>query len=68
MQQLNLDFEEIDLMQHPERRDEMLARSEGRQTVPQIFIDSKGIGGSDELHALHRSGELDGLLNPPTVA
>jgi glutaredoxin 3 len=55
-------FEEIDLWQHPKRRSEMLERAEGRRTVPQIFIDGRGIGGSDELHALERTGELDRLL------
>ena len=40
----------------------MLARSEGRHTVPQIFIDDTGIGGCDELHQLEASGELNNLL------
>lgn len=55
-------FEEIDLWEHPERRSEMLERADGRRTVPQIFIDGHGVGGSDELAALDRSGELDRLL------
>jgi len=55
-------FEEINLQLQPERRAEMLARSEGRYTVPQIFIDGRGIGGYDELSALESKGELDGLL------
>jgi glutaredoxin 3 len=37
--------------------------SGGRRTVPQIFIDGAPIGGSDELHALDRSGELEKLLH-----
>ena len=40
----------------------MLSRSDGRYTVPQIFIDGTGIGGSDELVALNQSGKLDTLL------
>ena len=40
----------------------MMERAEGRHTVPQIFIDGVGIGGSDELAALERSGKLDGML------
>jgi glutaredoxin 3 len=55
-------FVEIDLYAQSERRKEMLERSGGRRTVPQIFIDGCGIGGSDELRALDRSGELDRLL------
>lgn len=55
-------FVEIDLYAESGRRKEMLERSGGRRTVPQIFIDGRGIGGSDELRALDRSGELDRLL------
>ena len=46
----------------PGRLDEMLARSGGRRTVPQVFINGKGIGGSDELQALEAKGKLDALL------
>lgn len=55
-------FTEIDVLAEPERRREMVARAEGRRTVPQIFIGGAGIGGSDELAALERSGGLDRLL------
>jgi len=41
---------------------EMLERA-GRHTVPQIFIDGTHIGGSDDLAALERSGQLDRLLS-----
>ena len=44
------------------RRDEMIERSGGRRTVPQIFIDGRHIGGYDDLSALDKSGELDRLL------
>lgn len=54
--------EEIDITMGGTRRAEMLARSEGRTTVPQIFIDGRAIGGSDDLAALDRRGELDGML------
>jgi len=53
---------EIDLWQESARRAEMVARADGRTTVPQLFIDGRGIGGSDELAALEASGELDSLL------
>lgn len=56
------DFVEIDLWREPERRAEMTERAAGRSTVPQIFIEGRGIGGSDELVALERTGELDALL------
>lgn len=57
-----VDYVDIDVMADTAKRDEMLARSGGRQTVPQIFIDGKHIGGSDELAALDREGKLDALL------
>ena len=57
-----LAFREVDVLLHPGRRAEMRERAEGRSTVPQIFIDGRGIGGSDELAALAASGELDALL------
>lgn len=43
-------------------RTEMLGRSNGRTTVPQIFIDGRHVGGFDDLHALDRAGKLDPLL------
>lgn len=43
--------------------DEMLAKSEGRRTLPQIFINDQGIGGFDELLALEQQGKLDLLIN-----
>jgi glutaredoxin 3 len=57
-----VDYSDIDVMAYTAKRDEMLARSGGRQTVPQIFIDGKHIGGSDELAALDKAGKLDPLL------
>jgi len=55
-------YEEIDLWTDPGRRTEMLSRAAGRTTVPQIFVDGRGIGGSDDLHALDAAGRLDGML------
>jgi glutaredoxin 3 len=55
-------FTEVDVMFDPQRRLEMVERSGGRQTVPQIFIDGRHIGGYDELSALDQRGELDPLL------
>jgi glutaredoxin 3 len=55
-------FTEIDLGRDSERRNEMIERANGGYTVPQIFIGSVHVGGSDELHALERAGKLDPLL------
>jgi glutaredoxin 3 len=57
-----VNFVEYDITMDREKRDEMRARAPGATTVPQIFIDGKAIGGSDDLAALERAGELDGLL------
>ncbi|MHB9879472.1 glutaredoxin 3 [Pacificimonas sp. ICDLI1SI03] len=57
-----VEFNEIDISMGGEKRQEMLARSSGASTVPQIFIGDRHIGGSDDLAALERAGELDALL------
>ena len=54
--------EEFDISVGGPKRVEMLSRSSGRTTVPQIFINGRHIGGSDDLAALERAGELDALL------
>lgn len=59
------EFVEIDVMTEAGRRAEMVERSGGRRTVPQIFIDGRHVGGYDDLSALDRSGELDRLLASP---
>lgn len=43
-------------------REEMLQRSQGRSTVPQIFIGGRHIGGCDDLMALEYDGKLDAML------
>ncbi|MEA3033276.1 MAG: glutaredoxin 3 [Sphingomonadales bacterium] len=60
--QKGVDYEEYEINSVPGKRDEMLERSNGRHTVPQIFIDGRHVGGSDDLAELERGGELDGLL------
>ena len=58
---------EIDIEAEPARRDEMIERS-GRRTVPQIWIGDRHVGGFDDLAALDRAGELDGLLGVGATA
>jgi glutaredoxin 3 len=55
-------FEEYDITLGGPKRAEMLERAPGRTTVPQVFIDGRHIGGSDDLAALDASGGLDPLL------
>jgi glutaredoxin 3 len=54
-------FTEIDVDATSGARDEMRQRS-GRNSVPQIFIGERHIGGFDDTHALDQAGELDPLL------
>ena len=58
-----VNFKEIDVGMNYKMRKEMLDRSDGRYTVPQIFIDGSGIGGSDELADLDYNGKLDSMLD-----
>src|SRR3954469_11557212 len=55
-------FVEIDVTGDPAGRSKMVERAHGRYTVPQIFMGSTHVGGSDELHELHHAGKLDPLL------
>jgi glutaredoxin 3 len=65
LQKKGVDFAEIDVSHDPVTRNAMTARANGRRTVPQIFIGSTHVGGSDDLHALDRAGKLDPLLAQP---
>ena len=58
------DYEEYDITMGGPKRAEMIQRANGRTTVPQIFIDDRHIGGSDDLYALEREGQLESLLQP----
>ena len=55
-------FEEHDISMGGPLRAEMLERAGGRNTVPQVFIDGRHIGGSDDLAVMDRAGKLDPLL------
>jgi glutaredoxin 3 len=63
LQRKGVAFTEVMVDQDPAQRAEM-ERLSGRRTVPQVFIGGKHVGGSDELYALERAGQLDALLNP----
>jgi len=54
-------YREIDCSEDDERRMWLVAQT-GKKTVPQIFIDDVPVGGSDDLHALDKRGELDRIL------
>lgn len=62
LEKKGVDYINIDIIEDSSKRDEMIERSGGRETVPQIFIDGEHIGGSDDLYALERAGKLDAKL------
>ena len=57
-----VDFTEYDITMGGPKRAEMLQRKPDARTVPQIFIDDRSVGGSDDLARLDREGKLDSLL------
>ena len=61
MFQKGWNYEESSVNRNPEKRDEMVKKSE-RKTVPQIWIGHTHVGGGDELLTLERSGQLDALV------
>ncbi|MBE2276631.1 MAG: glutaredoxin 3 [Rhodobacteraceae bacterium] len=62
LQSKGIDYREIDVSADPALREAMTQRAKGRRTVPQIFIGGAHVGGSDDLHALERTGKLDPML------
>ena len=58
----NIEIEEFDIWKDAAKAKEMLQRTNGKRTIPQMFIGDHYIGGNDDLQALNRSGELDKLL------
>jgi glutaredoxin 3 len=55
-------FTEYNVAKDMAKRDEMLKKSNGAKTVPQIFIDEHHVGGNIELQALEKEGKLNSLL------
>ncbi len=55
-------YDEIEAAWNPDKKKEMLSKSGGKSTYPQIFIGETHVGGCDDLMALDGRGELDKLL------
>ena len=55
-------FTEINITHDENLQKEMIEKSGGRKTVPQIFINGQSVGGCDDLYALESAGKLDALL------
>ncbi len=62
LKQKGVNFSEVNVLANPGRKAEMIKRSHGGRTVPQIFVGEAHVGGCDELYALERAGKLDALL------
>jgi len=58
----DISYTEYDITDDEEAREKMAVRSNGRRTVPQIFINNQWIGGCDDMHLLEAEGKLDKLL------
>ena len=58
----NIPYKEINIALEEEKREEMLNKSNGKRTIPQIFFNELHIGGYEELRALEKKGELDNLI------
>ena len=59
----NIPYKEINIALDEDKREEMLKKSNGAKTVPQIFIGEQHVGGNVELQALEKEGKLDNILN-----
>ena len=62
LQSKNVDYKRINIWEVDGAKEEMVQRSGGRTTVPQVFIDGKHVGGSDDLFALESQGKLDTMI------
>ena len=58
----NIPYNEINVALEEKKREEMLNKSNGKRTIPQIFFNELHIGGYEELRALEKNGELNNLL------
>ena len=63
-----ISFTNYDIQQRPALTQQMIRKSNGRRTVPQIFINGQHVGGSDDLMRLEAKGTLDTLLGLHAVA
>ena len=59
----NIKFTEYNINKDPEKREEMIKKSNGAMSVPQIFIGEYYVGGNKELHSLEVQGKLNSILS-----
>ena len=58
----NVEIEEFDIWKDPAKAKEMLQRTNGARTIPQIFFDDQHMGGYDDVRALEKENKLTDLL------
>ena len=58
----NAQFKEINIATVNGAKEEMILKTNGKKTIPQIFFDDKHIGGYDEVRALEKENKLQELL------
>ena len=58
----NITYKEINIALEEGKMDEMLKKSNGRRTIPQIFFDNNHVGGYEELRALEKEKKLNNFL------
>jgi glutaredoxin 3 len=58
----NVEYEEFDIWKDPAKAKEMLQKTNGARTIPQIFIGDTYVGGNDQLQAANRDGKLDDVF------
>lgn len=56
-------YTEFDVTNDMDKFEEMKQKADGRRTVPQIFVDSVGLGGFDDINRLDQEGKLDSIIN-----
>ena len=59
----NIPYKEINIAVEKDKMEEMIKKSNGKRTIPQIFIEDYHVGGYDELRGLENKGELNKLLS-----
>ena len=59
----NVEIQEFDIWKDAAKAKEMIQRTNGAKTIPQIFVEDHYIGGNEQLQDANRSGELDKILN-----
>ena len=58
----NIPYKEINIAVEEGKREEMISKSNGRRTIPQIFFNEYHVGGYEELRALEKKGKLKKIL------